>query len=52
MLILILIDVQYLWHRGVVVITTAQLYSTKREPRLCAGSTPARVSEIHDGEDL
>ena len=29
------------WHRGVVVITTAQLHSTVRG-----------VSEIHDGEDL
>ena len=38
---------------GVVVITTAQLHSTKPELRLCAGSNPARgVSEIHDGEDL
>ena len=37
------------WRRGVVVITTAQLYST----RFCAGSNPARgVSEIRDGEDL
>ena len=43
----------YLWHRGVVVITTAQLHSTKPELRICAGSTPARdVSEICDGEDL
>ena len=31
-----------LWHRGVVVITTAQLHSTKSELRLCAGSNPAR----------
>ena len=38
---------------GVVVITTAQLHSTKPELRFCAGSNPARgVSEIHDGEDL
>ena len=38
---------------GVVVITTAQLNSTKPELRFCAGSNPARgVSEIHDGEDL
>ena len=39
--------------RGVVVITTAQLHSTKRELRFCAGSNPAHgVSEIRDGEDL
>ena len=38
---------------GVVVITTAQLHSTKPEFRFCAGSNPARgVSEICDGEDL
>ena len=41
------------WHRGVVVITTAQLHSTKLELRFWAGSNPVRgVSEIHDGEDL
>ena len=41
------------WHRGVVVITTTQLHSTKPELGFCAGSNPARgVSEIHDGEDL
>ena len=28
--------------RGVVVITTAQLHSTKPELRFCAGSNPAR----------
>ena len=40
------------WRRGVVVITTAQIYSTKPELRFCAGSNPARgVSEIRDGED-
>ena len=39
--------------RGVVVITTAQLCSTKPELRFCAGSNPAcGVSEICDGEDL
>ena len=40
--------------RGVVVITTTQLHSTKPELRFCAGSNPARggVSEIRDGEDL
>ena len=38
---------------GVVVITIAQLYSTKPELRFCAGSNPAHgVSEIRDGEDL
>ena len=42
-----------LWCRGVVVITTAQLHSTKPELRFCAGSNPARdVSEIRDGEDI
>ena len=30
------------WRRGVVVITTAQLHSTKPELRFCAGSNPAR----------
>ena len=41
------------WRRGVVVITAAQLHSTKPELRFCAGSNPARgVSEIRDGEDL
>ena len=38
--------------RGVVVIITAQLHSTKPELRFCAGSNSARgVSEIRDGED-
>ena len=42
-----------MWRRGVVVITTSHLHSTKPELRLCAGSDPARgVLEIHDGEDL
>ena len=42
-----------IWHRGVVVMTTAQLHSTKPELRFCAGSNPARgMSEIRDGEDL
>ena len=41
------------WRCGVVVITTAQLHSTKSDLRLCAGSNLARgVSEIRDGEDL
>ena len=39
-----------LWHRGAVVITTAQLHSAKPELRFCAGSNG--VSEIRDGEDL
>ena len=39
--------------RGVVVITTARLHSTKPELRFCAGSNPGvSVSEIRDGEDL
>ena len=42
-----------IWRRGIVVITTAQLHSTKLELRFCAGSKHARgVSEIRDGEDL
>ena len=41
------------WHRGVVVINTPQLHSTKPKPRFYAGSKPARgVSEIWDDEDL
>ena len=41
------------WHRGVVIITTAQLHSTKSKLRFYAGSNPVRsVSEIRDGEDL
>ena len=42
-----------LWRCGVVVITTAQLHSTKTKLWFCAGSNPARgVQEIRDGEDL
>ena len=38
---------------GVVVITTAQLHSTKSEVTFCACSNRARGrSEIRDGEDL
>ena len=38
---------------GVVVITTAQLHSTKPELRFCTGSNPVySVSEICNGEDL
>ena len=41
------------WRRGVVVITTAQLHSTKPELRFCTGSNPVHgVSEIRDSEDL
>ena len=36
-----------------VVITTAQLHSTKPEIRFCAVSNPAHgVSEIRNGENL
>ena len=42
-----------LWCRGVEVITTAHLHSTKPELKFCTGSNPARgVSEIRNGEDL
>ena len=41
------------WCRAVVVITTAQLHSSKFELKLCAGSNPAYgVSEIREGNDL
>ena len=41
------------WCHGVVVITTAQIHSSKPELRFCKGSKPAcSVSEIWDGEDL
>ena len=41
------------WRCGVVVITTAQLHSTKPELKFCPGSNPAHgMSEIRDGEDL
>ena len=41
------------WHRGVVVISAAQLHSTQPEIRFCVGSNPAPgVSEILHGEDL
>ena len=37
----------------IVVITTAQLHSTKPELRFCIGSNPAHsMPEIRDGEDL
>ena len=39
--------------RLVMVITTAQLHSTKPELRFCTGSNSARsMSEIHNDEDL
>ena len=42
-----------MWCHGVVVISTAQLHSTKPEVKFCAGSNPAcGVSEIRHGEDL
>ena len=41
------------WRRGVVVITTSQLHSTKLEVKLCTGPNPPRgVSEIRNGEGL
>ena len=41
------------WRRGIVVVTTAQLHSTKLVLRFCAGSNLAHgVSQIRDGEDL
>ena len=43
----------FVWHCGVVVITTAIPHSTKPGLRFCAGSNPAyNVSEIHNSEDL
>ena len=42
-----------MWCCGVVVITTAQLHSTKPELRLCAGSdTALGMPEIRAGDDL
>ena len=41
------------WHHEVVVITTAQLHSTKPELWFCTDSNPARgVSQICNSEDL
>ena len=41
------------WSRGVVVITTAQLHSTKPELKFCTCSNPAcSVLYINDGEYL
>ena len=43
----------FFWHRGVVVVTPAQLHSTKPELRFCPSLNPAcGASEIRDGEDL
>ena len=42
-----------MWRRGVVVITTEQLRSTKPELRFRAGSNPAHgVSGFREGEYL
>ena len=55
----IIIHIKYktyktLWRHGVVVITTAQLPSTKPEFRFCTASNPNTCgeSEICDGENL
>ena len=49
----ILVIICVLWRRGVVVLTTAQLYSTKPKLRFCTGpNSSCGVSEIRDGEDL
>ena len=41
------------WRRGVVVITTAQLHSTKPELRFCPDPNPAcGALEIRNGENL
>ena len=43
----------YMWHRGVVFITTVQFHSTKFKFWLCAGSNlPYAVSDVCDGEKL
>ena len=39
-------------YRGVVVITTAQLHSSKPELRFCTSNPAPGVSEIRDDEDL
>ena len=47
------LDVTLFLRRGVVVNTTAQLYSSKPELRFCKGAYHARsVLEIFDGKDL
>ena len=51
--ILKLFKLQQIWRRGVVVLTGAQVHSTKSELRFCAGANPAcGVSESCDGENL
>ena len=46
-------EYRHLLQNGVVVITTAQLHSTKSELRFCEGSNPVCcVSEICDGENV
>ena len=48
-----LLVIDFIWLRGVAVITTAQLHSTKPKLGYCVGSKPARgVLEIRDGEDI
>ena len=48
-----ILSVKIFWRRGVLVITTAQLHSTKAGLRFCTGSNPAHsLLEIRDGEDL
>ena len=43
---------KFLWYCGVVVITTAQLHSTKPELKSCIGSNPAcSMSEIRNGDN-
>ena len=44
---------KFIWGHNIVFIITAQLRSTKPEPRFCTGSSPACcVSEICNGENL
>ena len=43
----------YPWYCCVVVITTAQIHSTKPDLRFCTSSNPAYgISEICDGNNL
>ena len=45
-------NIDILLYCGVVVITTAQLHSTKPEVKFCTGSNPAcSVSDIHDDDE-
>ena len=42
-----------LWHRGVMIITTAKNFSARPELRFCAGSNSVfGVLEICNGENL